>query len=245
MNNENESKLIYKYKSFELFLKNVSIAWQVMDDNSTREQFDKIYYDICKDIKDPGIEIYAPPLPHLGRYVEDVKLTSADQTLIIHHGTLLMQYLSEKVKSKEEIKTNKVNTEIYVHLDRINELTGIKSNEFDLTKLIQLCKEINIAYQNDCYYSVAMLLRSIVDHVSPIFGYKNFSEFSNNNNKLSVSAKESMKRLDESCRKISDGILHQHIRKKESLPNTVTVNYTNELDILLSEILNKLKGSNE
>jgi len=56
----------------------------------------------------------------------------------------------------------------------------------------------------------------------------------------SRSFKESMQRLDTSCRKIADSHLHIAIRKKEVLPTKTQVNFTNDVDVLLAEIVRLL-----
>ena len=83
-------------------------------------------------------------------------------------------------------------------------------------------------------------MRAIIDHIPPIFGFKNFSEVVNNYNR-GRSCKELIERLDKSSRKLADIYLHKQISKKEDLPNFTQINYSAELDILLSEIINKLK----
>jgi hypothetical protein len=50
-----------------------------------------------------------------------------------------------------------------------------------------------------------------------------------------------MEHLDKSLRKIADAHLHPQIRKKEILPNKTQVNFSNDLDVLLSEIVRILK----
>jgi len=127
----------------------------------------------------------------------------------------------------------------YVNLGRIEELKQVTSGDFDLTRLLIICEELNDASQRGNSYSVIMLVRSIMDHVPPIFGKPTFPEVANNYG--SKSFKESMTKLDTSSRKIADSALHQHIRKKEVLPNKTQVNFSNDLDVLLGEIVRLLK----
>jgi len=84
-----------------------------------------------------------------------------------------------------------------------------------------------------------MLVRAIADHIPPIFEKSTFTEVANNHG--SKSFKESMKNLDNSSRKISDSHLHTQIRKKEVLPNSNQVDFSNDLDVLLGEIYRVLK----
>ena len=43
--------------------------------------------------------------------------------------------------------------------------------------------------------------------------------------------------LDTSSRKIANAHLHTQIRKKEILPNQTQVDFSNDIDVLLSEIV--------
>lgn len=141
---------------------------------------------------------------------------------------------SEKKQKKEVQKFES----IYINPVRIEELRNIKST-FDLRKLIALCEELNFNFSNENYYSVAMLGRAIIDHIPPIFGMKSFSEVANNYGSKSV--KKNLTHLNDSMRNISDGILHSPIRRNESLPNATQVNFSQDLDVLLGEIIVYLK----
>jgi len=143
----------------------------------------------------------------------------------------------------EEIYNNKYTYEDYVNFSRIQELNDLKQKgniQFDLTKLIEMCEELNKCWSKECFMAVAMLVRSMLDHVPPIFNKKNFKEMSNNY-KFPRSFKDSMDHLQKSSRKIADSHLHTMIRKKEVLPNATQVDFKNDLDHLLGEIVRILK----
>ncbi len=128
----------------------------------------------------------------------------------------------------------------YVHPDRINELRAITSTKFDLSRLIELCEELNKCYASDCCLAVAMLTRAIVDHVPPIFGYQNFDQFASNHSagsKEGKSFKGSMDHLGKSLKNIADAHLHVQIRNREVIPNLTQVNFSQDLDVLLAEIV--------
>ena len=127
----------------------------------------------------------------------------------------------------------------YVNSTRIEELQKVKSSSFDLTKLIQMCVELNICSERDALLAVPLLVRGILDHVPPIFGKQNFGEVANNYG--SKSFKDSMSHLENSSRKIADSYLHLHIRAKESLPNQTQIDFSRDLDVLLQEIVRLLK----
>jgi hypothetical protein len=141
---------------------------------------------------------------------------------------------------KAENTKTKSNSHTYINLGRIRELRSVKNTDFDLTKLIRLCEEINIAFSASAYLSCGMLVRSMIDHVPPIFGLSGFLEVESNY-KGSKSFKESMKHLNASSRKIADQYLHGQIRPKEVLPNENQIDFSNDVDVLLAEIYRILK----
>jgi hypothetical protein len=128
----------------------------------------------------------------------------------------------------------------YVSQTRIAEFGSLKTGSFDTARLVRLCEELNIAHQNRCYLSIAMIARTIINHVPPVFGFKTFSEVTNNWSG-GRSFKELMERLDSSLRKVADTHLHKPISKSESLPQFTQVNFMAEMDVLLAEVFTRLK----
>lgn len=130
----------------------------------------------------------------------------------------------------------------YVDPSRLAALRGIPARTYDPARLAQLCGELNVANENDCFMSIAMLVRAIVDHVPPIFGCSTFSEVANNYGGA-TSFKKSVKNLNDSLRNIADAHLHVQIRNRETLPTAVQVNFSADLDVLLGETIRLLQGS--
>jgi len=120
---------------------------------------------------------------------------------------------------------------------RLVELRSLVSVDFDFRKLVRLCEEMNSAYCQQCYYATAMLIRGLLDHVPPVFGLKTFSEVANNYSGGGRSFKEAMHHLENASRKVGDAHLHMAIRKSETLPTAQQVNCSQQLDMLLSEIV--------
>lgn len=140
----------------------------------------------------------------------------------------------EKIEYKHQIEN-------YIDLERLKELKVIKSNKFDLTRLVAVLKEINVANENSLKFSIPLLVRSIIDQVPPIFGKSNFADVCGSHG--SKSFKESMIILNKSSRKIADAYLHTHIRKHESaLPTLTQINFKNDVDVLLQEIIRVIKS---
>ncbi len=134
----------------------------------------------------------------------------------------------------------KTNSSSYVNSSRLDEIKALNCKNFDLSRLIKLCDELNMSFENKCYFSVAILVRSLLDHVPPIFGVGSFTELANNY-QGTRSFKAQMQHLELSSRKIADSYLHTQIRNKESLPNSTQVDFSNDLDVLLGEVYRLLK----
>jgi hypothetical protein len=131
-----------------------------------------------------------------------------------------------------------LNHEDFVAKSRIEDLKSINSKEFDLSRLIKLCEEINSNYKMGNYLSVGMIGRTILNHIPPIFGLRSFDEVANNIGTKSF--KDSMRQLSVYFKNVADSYLHQQIRKKEVLPNPAQVEFRSPLDVLLESVILKL-----
>lgn len=123
----------------------------------------------------------------------------------------------------------------FVDPARISDLESLSSQDFDFSRLVRMCYELNVTWGNGALLSTAMLTRALIDHVPPLFGFSTFSEVANNHTGRSF--RESMTHLSNSARKISDSHLHVQIRKQESLPTPTQVDFSRDLDVLLAEIV--------
>ena len=124
----------------------------------------------------------------------------------------------------------------YINKSRIKSLENLRSEKFDFSRLIQICIEINCSANNENYFAVGALLRTFLDHIPPVFGMNTFKEVASNY-RAGKSLKGTLKNLENSSRNISDGLLHQVIRKKESVPTLNQVNFSPEIDVLIGEII--------
>jgi len=140
----------------------------------------------------------------------------------------------------EDRDNKKTPSNIYVSNNRIEELKEIKHKKYDLTKLIELCNELNHCFSRGDFLAVSMLVRAIIDHVPPIFGKQRFKEVVNNY-PWKKSYKKAIENLENSLRNIADIYLHAQIRQRETLPNEIQVNFSQSLDLLLSEIITILQ----
>lgn len=139
---------------------------------------------------------------------------------------------------KQQMATLKSEATLYVSKSRIAELRQIRSPDFDLRRLIRLCEELNRCFGASSFFATAALVRTIINHVPPLFGARTFAEVANNIG--GKSDKKSLLRLETASRDISNSALHQQIQKKEVLPTAIQVDFKNELDVLLGEIVRRL-----
>lgn len=129
----------------------------------------------------------------------------------------------------------------YINKERITELRTIKSQFFDVSKLTTLCTEVNSNWAIGNYYTVGLLLRTIINHIPPIFSNE-FTSFGNViANYGNQSFKKNMEHLNISLRSIADNYTHDLIRKKEILPNQQQLEFRANIDILLAEIIRIIK----
>ena len=131
--------------------------------------------------------------------------------------------------------------EKFVESTRIDDLQAIAKGQFDTSKLLQILVELNRAYAAQSFLSCAFLIRSVIDHVPPIFELKSFPEVANNYAGSGRSFREAMQHLDNASRKIADSCLHLQIRASESVPTKTQVEFRADIDVLLGEVIRVLR----
>jgi len=124
---------------------------------------------------------------------------------------------------------------LYVNTARIDALRSKCNNSFDLRRVVKICDEINRTYADQCCLSTIFLVRSLLDHIPPVFEKKSFAEVANNYGGKSF--KDTMLTLENSSRKIADLYLHTQIKAHETLPLEQQVNFSQALDLLLAEVI--------
>jgi len=159
----------------------------------------------------------------------------------------------------EEIETKKLqNTDNYVNLKRIEMIKKLgnkngnpenRNTKFDTTKLVKLLEEINDNWKNQNYYSVGLLQRTVINFVPPIFECQNFEKVveqftqnrANPNRKTTIEI--SIETLQNPMRNIGNDFTHKAIQETEVLPVRQSVNFSQDFDHLLQEIIRKLQGN--
>jgi hypothetical protein len=120
----------------------------------------------------------------------------------------------------------------------IDALSKVNTGSFDTTKLRGYCKEINASFYHGNYVACLLLMRTVLNHVPPVFGHATFAQVAANSGK---SLKENWEHLDEGLRKLADLYAHQPIRSKEQYPTKGQVEpFKPQFELLIQEVLNKL-----
>lgn len=132
----------------------------------------------------------------------------------------------------------------YVDLSRIAALQSMSGGTWDFSRLVELCRELNVAHAHRCHMTTAMLLRTILNHVPPVLGFPTFEQLASNYGgpKSNKSFKGNMQRLQTSLRNIADMHLHSPIRTREDVPTAVQVDFAADLDVLLGEVIRVASG---
>jgi hypothetical protein len=81
--------------------------------------------------------------------------------------------------------------------------------QLDCTKLVQLISELNDNYSQGNGYGAHTLLRAILDHIPPMFGYKNFAAVASNCRRSQTDKRYMRKLLDVKLQ--ADDVLHRQI----------------------------------
>lgn len=134
--------------------------------------------------------------------------------------------------------------ENFINAVRIEALEALNGKcQYDLSKLISLCKEINDNYVRHNYYSVALLLRTLLNHVPPAFGGKeSFDQvLAELNGPKHKTRKEILSRLHELQRKFADLVTHERLREFEPQMTLQQVSFIPEIDYLIREVVIELR----
>ena len=183
----------------------------------------------CKDLLDDLKK------QNLVEYIWETR--ASYEVTIISAGRRYLEEKSSQVIGEMDFEAVAVAAQYeYISQSRLAELKALQPAAYDLRRLIRLCEEIDISFRNECWSAVIALTRALIDHVPPIFGQGTFEQVANNYSGTK-SFKDSMRHLQGSSRSIANAHLHTPIRKSESLPVATQVNFANDLDVLLGEIV--------
>jgi len=184
-----------------------------------------------KRIGDPDLSELVEGLnTDISNYVEEAHKLRADLIPIIDAFREAYEDPDYEVKAARNAA--------FLDFDTLNELKVLDNDEFDTSKLVRMCEELNDSFGRSNYISSILLLRAIINHIPPIFGHETFSQVVANSGR---SVKSILNRLQEDARPIAD--LHSHIliRKKDSCPTKNQIEpYKGSFEVLMQEIIAKL-----
>ena len=146
-------------------------------------------------------------------------------------------YLVPQYKHYPETFPDTPPFETFIEKGRAGEIASLSSGQYDTALLVQMLGELDSAYRTSSFVSCILLIRAIMDHVPPIFGYQTFAAVASSYGSGGRSFKELMSNLESAARKIADANLHLPIRKKVSVPTKTQVEFRAAVDALIAEII--------
>jgi hypothetical protein len=151
----------------------------------------------------------------------------------------LLPDIEEALALFDESAVTAGTSQIIVDPALIMRLAEIKSPRFDVAFLVRVCREINSSYAHGNVLATALLMRLVLNHVPPIFGYQNFEQVVSN---IGRSLKESFDHLENGLRKIADFHTHRVIKESEVYPSVAQVTpFSPQFELLLQQVEARLK----
>jgi hypothetical protein len=121
----------------------------------------------------------------------------------------------------------------------IARLAEKQSGAVDVGSLVKMCREINSSYAHGNVLATALLMRTVLNHVPPIFGHDTFSQVLAN---VGKSLRESFDHLENGLRKVADFHAHRKITPSETYPSMAQVEpFRPQLELLLQQVELRLK----
>lgn len=149
----------------------------------------------------------------------------------------IFDYLNE-IKGNKEHPIYTFHNGNFIDKEILDKIRRLKSRKHDFRKLIKFIEELDFNYTNNNYLASLLLLRAIMNHIPPIFGFNTFSEYVANTGR---SIKSVLQKLEYDARPIADMHSHYTIRKKEILPTKNQIEpFKSSMEILLHEIVVKV-----
>jgi hypothetical protein len=122
----------------------------------------------------------------------------------------------------------------------IARLAEKQSGAVDVASLVRMCREINSSYAHGNVLATALLMRTVLNHVPPVFGHVTFSQVLAN---IGKSLKESFEHLENGLRKVADFHAHRTIVASESYPSAAQVEpFKPQFELLLQQVEAKLSS---
>jgi hypothetical protein len=115
-----------------------------------------------------------------------------------------------------------------------------ESSRVDVASLVRMCREINSSHAHGNVLATVLLMRTVLNHVPPVFGHDSFGQVVAN---VGKSLKESFDHLENGLRKIADFHTHRKIAASESYPSVAQVEpFKPQFELLLQQVEARLRS---
>jgi len=122
----------------------------------------------------------------------------------------------------------------------ITRLEKLESSRVDVASLVRMCSEINSSYAHGNVLAAVLVMRTVLNHVPPVFGCDSFAQVVAN---VGKSLKESFDHLENGLRKIADFHTHRKIAESESYPSAAQVEpFKPQFEVLLQQVETRLRS---
>lgn len=116
-----------------------------------------------------------------------------------------------------------------------NLLNSAKKREYDTTKLEAIMSELNDAFERNKAQSSHALIRALLDHIAPLFGYDTFAHVANNYS-WPESDKKRIRELNTLFRFDADDSLHTPISKRNTAVDMQSIGLIRRIiNVILAE----------
>ena len=185
---------------------------------------------------------YVMDLVSHGHLLQDVlQSMSLSRSLTLTYYSVLIPFSRVIQSPLDFTEENGAETHLspYVSEQRIKQIQKIVNTKFDFSKLLGIISELNKNAKQANHYSIALLLRTTIDHIAPVFGQHTFAGVANNY-PATKSLRKNLQQLDVNLRNIADLFLHDQISCVEVTPTHTQVDFRQQLDQLLAEMVRAL-----
>lgn len=127
-----------------------------------------------------------------------------------------------------------------INPDLIGRLAKMESNRVDVASLVRMCREVNSSHAHGNVLATVLVMRTILNHVPPVFGYEAFGQVVAN---VGKSLKESFDHLEKGLRKVADFHTHRKMTAAEFYPSVAQVEpFKPQFEVLLQQVETRLKS---
>ena len=122
----------------------------------------------------------------------------------------------------------------------IARIEEIEHFRVDTSSLVRMCREINSSYAHGNVLATALLMRTVMNHIPPVFGFETFAQFVASTGR---SLKESFTHLENGLRKVADFHTHRKMETSECYPSAAQVEpFKPQFELLMQQIVARLEN---